>query len=313
MKILRNSKVFNLLLLLMTIIVGIASYYAYWAYSEYKAVKNITSPYVLVKDISKLLNSLEIERTNSAVYLAKEDQKSLNNVIQTRKQVDESLKKLEDAVNSNDTYTVYNKQVGVVSTVLEDVRKEVESGSNDYREILFGLYHEKIYGALDEILMDLATSQSIDELTHSLTIYNEISRFKENITLENTLITYFIVSSNPMDQETALIWEKVTKNEIFPKFEVLRKDKLALQLKGLISQESFNPILNKEREMIRYEASSGGYSVSLGRWLEKIAQKMDYISQAEILLQKDIEHSDALGSEHNKSMMLMALGILYGL
>ena len=129
----------------------------------------------MVKDISKLLNSLEIERTNSAVYLAKEDQKSLNNVIQTRKQVDESLKKLEDAVNSNDTYTVYNKQVGVVSTVLEDVRKEVESGSNDYREILFGLYHEKIYGALDEILMDLATSQSIDELTHSLTIYNEIS------------------------------------------------------------------------------------------------------------------------------------------
>ena len=37
---------------------------------------------------------------------------------------------------------------------------------------------------------------------------------------------------------------------------------------------------------------------------------MDYISQAEILLQKDIEHSDALGSEYNKSMMLMALGIL---
>lgn len=140
--------------------------------------------------------------------------------------------------------------------------------------------------------------------------YRELVALKENTTFENTIITYFLASAIPMDQDIAKVWEGNLKEEIYPLFELPGKNKLISKLKGLVSEGTLQPILQKEREMIGYEVSKGEYSVSLVRWEGKVAQKMDYISQAELLLQTAMTDADTAGSQSKKMIMLTALGIL---
>lgn len=119
-----NSKLLNTLLILMTVAVVASGYYAFVSYNSFEEVKRTTKPSEIVSKVSQMLDALDLERVNSAAYLAKREQGDLDKVINVRKQVDELLQQLETTVNTNNTYNIYNKQVGIVGTTLETVRKK---------------------------------------------------------------------------------------------------------------------------------------------------------------------------------------------
>jgi signal transduction histidine kinase/ActR/RegA family two-component response regulator len=305
MKILKKKKTVYLLIIVMILALGITSYYTYLSYQRYITVQNNAKLSPFLKKIESVLNQLDSERLHTVTYLVEKGEKNLNQLQEVRSDVDDILTELDSFAKDNRVYSKYSKQIDTIATELDDVRRGVDHGDDDYGNILFHVYHSQVFGLLLEIFEDLSKDQSSVVIESYLSMYEKYMKIKENSVLENTLIYFHLLGSTKMSEDDILLWKQVMNKDILPKIIDRR---VALKINEILSQEEVDSLILTDRKMIFSEARSGKYSVSVPGWQNKIKEKMTYFIQVQSLLQSEIENVEQKSIAQSRNGMT-AFGI----
>ena len=305
MQVLKNKNILHLLILIVIVLSGIVSYYTYLSYQTYITVQNNTKISFFVDEVESVLNKIESERIDSVTYLVTQEKRSFQKLKKSRVAVDHALAELDAFVKQNSQYTIFNTQIKVITNELKDVRKEVDSSSEDYRKIFFHADYSKVFGSFLEILKAISTAQKSGVMKSYLSMYEKYIELRENSVLENTSIYFILLGSRKMSDTDIALWKQLIAKDILPQFNTLADSIVALRLKELLSVEEFNTIVSEERDMILYEARQGEYSISVIGWQNKINKKMDYFTQVLLLLHTEIQKIE---QEYISSSRMIMIG-----
>ena len=285
---LKNKNTLNILIIIVMILVSVSSYYTYTFYQKYSTVKQHTKTSSFVYKIESTLGKIAFERVDTAKYLAIKESSSLEKVKQRRNAVDRALSELEAFAAQNSQYTIFHTQITDVRSALKEVRKEVDEVSESYKNIFVNVYHRKVFGPLLEILKEITAVEKSKMVHSDLAMYVNYTILKENSVLENTGIHFVLYGAKIMSDEDRVLWAQLVRKDTLPKLDILLDKELSAKISELLSEKQFNKTITLERDMIRYEARKGNYSVSVEGWVNKIDIKMDYFKVVQALLREEI-------------------------
>lgn len=280
-----------MLLVIVTAALFLLSYAAYDSYKAYERAQKRTNLSSLLEHIGVLLDAMEFERLNSAIYLVGREESDAKKLMLNRSDVDLALNNLQKDIHESE-FGVYGREIQEIKRGLKQIRGEVDDLQSDYHQILVEAYHDRIFGYILGILHGIEPIASSKEISNGYSIYLQTVILKENTVLENTLISYTLLGSQKMKREDVILWKKLISQDRLPDYSALEEKELASRLAAILSADAYEGILAKEREMIMYESNRGGYAVSLVGWLHQIARKMDYFTQVQSQLRTYMQKAD---------------------
>ncbi len=300
MNVLKNKLVLTLSFMAITLLFLFASYAAYFSYTHYKNVVKQEMLSSFLQEMEGLIDALNHERINSAVYLAKRDPGDLNVLKDTQKRVDIKYLQVEHFFKESIGFSRYEKALYESKKSVEEVRDLLLVQSPSFRKILFNGYHHTVYTQLSDIVKELFLTETDKLKKNDLLIYRKYMDVQENSVLESSYIVYKLASSTAMSSAEITMWKALLKKDFLPNLHMLANSALALQLGELLSVEQYKNILLRQREMILAEADRGHYSVTIDGWLNKVKEKMEYFSTVLSLLTANIHTQEE--EEINQSL-----------
>jgi len=288
----------------MMVALMVVTYNTYLSSQNYIAVKNSTKLSFFLEKVESVLDKIGSERINSATYLVIQEKDNFEKLKDTRVAVDLALTELYSFVQQNSAYTIYGKQIKLIASDLKYVRREVDAVSDDYRGILFHAYHNKIFGSLSEILKDVSHTQRSELVESYLSTYEKYTNIKENSVSENTIINFILSGSRKMNDEDISLWNQLITKDVLPQLDTLTESIVALKIDEILSEEEFNSIISRERDMILAEVQRGKYSVSVWGWENQIKKKMDYFTQIQSLLHTEIKKVEQAYIAQSRNVMI---------
>ena len=311
MKILKNKRILQFCISIVTVALLLLSFNMYHSAQKYIATLDRITLSSFLTDMESIFSKLELERLNTAVYLLTPTQENLDSLNETRVSVDIGLRKLEKLFSEKSIYESTKQEINLIAISLQNVRKNVDDLSKDYRNILFDDYHSRIAGKLLKILKEVTNAQTSEKFKGYLSIYGKYAALKENIRVENTGIYFILLGSRKMSDADMRLWNQLMDKDTLPQFDILTDSRVISKIEALCSVEEFDMMISRERDMILNEAEKGEYSVSSVGWLNQINKKMDYFSEVQALLQTEIQEKEqAQLSENRKRLILYAIGLL---
>ncbi len=289
MKILKNKVLLGLLMVVMTVILGVTSYYTYSSYKRYSAVQNSTKVSFFIEHFESLLDTIIHERMQSATYLVTQTKDDFRKLKELRINTDKDLLKLDTFIKQNNQFTRYSQSLQHSTEALELARRDIDGLNDNYNDIFLHAFHDKVFSPLLEILQKVAAAEKSEVKKSYLMMYHKYTALKENTVQENLLISSILLESRKMSREERELWDQFISKDTLPQFYTLSDSAMSLKLSELLSVEKFNAIISEERDMISYEARSGKYSVSHLGWLNQIDVKMHYFNEVQSLLRTQVQ------------------------
>ena len=290
MKLLNNKRITLIAFAVTVFIMLILSYQLFSSYSIFKEKRDTLNHIVLIEQIDAILNKIEDERIQSAIYLGKNKAKEVKQLEIARKLVDQELDKTLKIILKNSNFLTEKKVLIDMEMLLKDIRLKVDKGNINYTEIFFGNYQNRVIKPLNSSIEHL--NQGIPVVyKRELTLFKELMQIKENLNMETSFIAFILSSSKKMEHIELLLWEKFIKNDISPNFNGLNNTLMLANLYIAINPLDFPKIKNDERAEIFNHALDGHYRVPIKRWLSISASKIDKVNVAQNLLYRDIKSS----------------------
>jgi len=259
MRLLNNKNIFILLFLIMAIVLAILASKTYDVYQEYQVIKKEVQKQESFNKLNALLDIAQEEVLYSSVYMAIKNRKILN------KLKDKQAK--FDKLNDN-----------IISTIeLKKIRYRVDNGDEDYINILFNLYENKI---INPILNAMSRISSSNDINNQL----KLIRLKEYINIENSLLAFILNRKIIMSNRDLTHWDKLLSQMIFPNFIPFQNKNIETKIYKILDKDSFSKIALKTRAKIFLESQNGDYSISFKDWVNSIKEKMKRIEDAQYLL-----------------------------
>ncbi len=274
MKIMNNKNIFLLLISIVVVVFAISSYYTYNAYLEYKQIQNNTKSTQFIQRLESILTTLEDERLASAIYMGTKDKTKFVEVQKKRNLVNTKIDELNRFLNEDKRFSSYDKRLEFILDNLKYVRTRVDSLSDDYRNVFFDIYHEKIIESFLGIMRMLSSNSSTEEIKKYLLTYTDISKLKENSSLERAFGSYVLSSKKIMSDKDLSAWDNIINQEIFPQFNRFKDKEIVEKLHKALNQEQFYQYVADERMNILSGVNSGNYSISLEKWNKVIEEKI---------------------------------------
>ncbi len=292
MKILKNKLILSLLIIVTIMIAGVTSYSTYLSYQKYAKVNDSAKVSLFVEHFESLLDSIMNERMLSATYLVTHKKDDFKELKEARISTDNDLLTLDTFIKQDPQFTLYSRSIQQATEALEFVRRNINDLNDNYKEIFFHTYHDKVFNPLLDILQKIAAAEKSEVKKSYLVMYQKYTALKENTVQENILISSILLDSRRMSQEERELWNQLIRKDTLPQFYTLSDSTVALKLSELLSVEKFNAIMSEARDMISYEASLGRYSVSHLGWLNQVDAKIRYFNEVQSLLLAQIQKID---------------------
>jgi len=308
MNLLNNKNIFSFLIVIIIGVVGISSYQTYLSYMAYESTQKSNKSVHFVELIEQVLDSMEQERIESAVYMGNAGKKSEDALKKSRVSVDGTLNALQDYVKKNTLFKRYEKRFALIQKNLVAVRNQVDTLSSDYKSIFLTKYHKEIYVSLMGAIKTVAAMNDDARMKNSFAGYVNYSLLKGNIVLEDTGILYMINGNYPMKDDDLEVWDTLLLNDVLPSLKGIADYVLKKQLLSIVSYDTYGQIGKKERVSILYDASSGKYRVSTEEWTKQSKTKKHYITQAQQALFVNVQERGNERMEESKAL-LMQYGI----
>jgi len=302
-KTLKNKNILHFLIMTVTVLLGIMSYYTYLSYQQYATVQHTGKLALLIDEVEFALDKIESERIDSVVCLATEEKESFQKLKNTRIEVDRALTLLDIFVKTHSQYSTLDTEINIIINALKKVRKEVDHVSEEHQNIFLYAYHRKVFVPFFKMLNKVYELQKSKAIKRYLSLYTKYTELKENTVLENTGIYFVLLGSKRMSDVDIVFWKQLKVKDILPR-NTLKNSKISLKLRLLLSVEDYDSIISKERDMILSEAGSGKYSVSIVNWQNQINQKMDYFNQVQTLLNTEIKKREEESVASSRMIML---------
>ncbi len=314
MKIINNKNIFILLIVSVIAILGAFSYYTYISYVKYESTQKSTKSTRFVKKLDNTLDKIAKERLYSAVYMGTEGKEGFEKVKNARSIVDSALDEVSEFINANNVFMTYDKRVGSIRENLKYVRTRVDTLSEDYNNIFFEIYHNKIFESLIGAMKIVSQNDPSAKMKGYLSTYTSYTVLKENIELENTGIFFILSGSKKMSDRDLMSWDSLLLSETLPNLNILQDRAVGSKLNALFTAEQFGNIGSNERVEILYGAYKGAYPVTMNEWSAQVEKKMKYIGSAQNILSSAIQKYTADNVSQSKDVMTQyAAGALFTL
>jgi signal transduction histidine kinase/CheY-like chemotaxis protein len=287
--VIKNKNILLLFVFLTLIFLGVSSYFATSSYKEYQGAKISTKSTSFVYQLEALMNKIDLERVETAQYLAMDERARLKKVKHRRAEVDKALKEIETFVTLHSQYTTFLIQVNEIGLSLQELRLKLDSINVKNENAFLYTYHTKVFGPYLEILREMKSLESSKPIGRLLSLYVKYSLLKENTVLENVGMHYLLSSSKVMLKDERELWAQLIHEDTLPKHDILLEKEVSEKVSNLLSVSEYKAILSLEREMILSDTKKGNYAVSIEGWRNKVSEKMDYLNVVQGLLRNKMQ------------------------
>jgi signal transduction histidine kinase/CheY-like chemotaxis protein len=309
MKIMNNKNIFLLLISIVVLVFVMASYYTYNAYVEYKQVQNNTKSTQFIQKIEYILTAIEDERLISAKYMGNKDSIKVKTIQNKRDSVNANIDELNTFIRDNKGFSSYDKRLEFILDNLKYVRTRVDSLSEDYRNIFFDIYHEKIIESFLGIMRMTASNSSTEEIKKYLLIYADLSKLKENSSVERAFISFILSGSKKMNDKDLLAWDSVINSDILPRFNTLKDQEIVRKLNKALDPKIFYEWVLDERMKILSGAHSGNYAITLEGWVKALEQKIKSVKSPQDIFVSTIQKytQDVISDKESVTMRYLVV------
>jgi signal transduction histidine kinase/CheY-like chemotaxis protein len=288
----RNS-IFITILSITAILFTISIYYAFQKYRTYENFESLLEKRQIVNQANELLKVLQQERIQSTLYLVHPNQTNLNLLNEQRKIVNIVIKR-------NKNIDLTNELKNLIS-----VRKDVNSLSLNYNQIIFQAFHGNIINSI------ISKVQKLIELEY---IENELKliELRENISMENSFVAFILSQQKSMKDNDILFWEKILSLRELPTFDTLDSEVLLSNINDIYKTEDFSKIAEKNRVELFIASREGNYPINFDEWIEKTGQQQNKIDRIYSILSNENSHSikNELFSHQNQMYRYVIISLL---
>jgi signal transduction histidine kinase/CheY-like chemotaxis protein len=303
-KMFKNKVQLSILTLFMIGISVIIAYVTFNTYNHFMDVSKRTKFSLFSEKIEALIDAIEEERLNSALYLVTQGDVGLRKVQLTRKEVNEASEEFIDFLKQSETFDTYTQKAVEVQSTINSIRREVDSSGNNFKTIFYDQFHLEVIQNLLGILNDASNSIESAEAQAYLKVYKKYDGLKENTQLENTLVSLYLLSSMEMSGDEISLLKTLAQSDELPGLNNLPDSIIALNIGQLLTVTDYQSLLLNERISIVLDARKGVYGVSLSDWQEKISRKVSYYKKAKSILLTQINAQEAAYAEKLKMMLI---------
>ena len=303
MKFLNNRTILTLLIFIVIAVAGFLSYKTFLSYGEFSKIENSTKKVYFIEKLNNFFDDLSNERLQSSIYMSLNNKETFVSLNNARSKVDDSIKEIEDFIESNSIFKSYKTRFNSAKENLKFTRNSVNTLSDDYNKIFFNEYHDKIFNSILGIVKILDGTETSESLKKYLNTYTSFKELDENIALENSSIIFNLNSQKIMTNKDLLLWDTILTKEILPNFNALRDKELDSKLDSFLTQDEFNNLGSKERALVLYGSLDGKYNIKSKEWSTFISKKSRYVSLAKSILLSSIDSKAKFATEKNKDQL----------
>ncbi len=314
MKIINNKNIFLTLIFFVILMASAFGYYTFNSYSDYiKTEKNIKDMDFIVKS-DMILKSVAKERIDSAIYMGSKEKNNFKQVEISRVNVDNLWSNLATDISTDGTLKSYRKRVDFIVKNLKFVRTKIDTLNDDYKNIFFDFYHKNITMSIVGGIETITKDETSSERQTYKEIYMNLLKLRENIALENAIISFLINDEKPMSNEDFKVWDTLMSKQLVPQFKTISDKKILSSLNNIFKKNKFESIALKERVGIFTSALTGEYTLSSKEWLSINSVKSKMIISGQEILIHAIKKSLDNSIEMKKNILIKyALGFLLSL
>jgi len=314
MKIINNKNIFLTLIFFVILMASAFGYYTFNSYSDYiKTEKNIKDMDFIVKS-DMILKSVAKERIDSAIYMGSKEKSNFKKVEVSRVNVDDIWSEFATDISANGTLKSYRKRADFIVKNLKFVRTKIDTLNDDYENIFFDFYHKNIVMSIVGGIETITRDETSSERQTYKEVYMNLLKLRENIALENAMISFFINDEKQMSNEDFKAWDTLMSKQLVPQFKTIDDKKIVSSLKDIFKENKFESIALKERVGIFTSAVTGEYTLSAKEWLSINSVKSKMIISGQEILINAIKKSLDNSIEMKKNILTKyALGFLLSL
>ena len=280
MKIFDSKNIFIILIIMVLASISALVYYTYISYVDYNNANKSMKKITLISKYDTVLESLEKERSLSAIYLGSNKKIDFIKIKKLRIEVDNSLGEIENLQINNVLFSSSLTQVLEIKQRLKHVRPRIDTLSENYVDILKDNYNNMLSNTLISSMKKLAGSNDNPYLNH----YAELAAYKVNMNMEKSFIAFILSVSKVMSQEDIVLWDSILNKNILPVFDKSLDETTFLELNELLSATEMNKIVFQERVDILTERNDGKYTITVLDWLDRYERKNEKVKTAQKFL-----------------------------
>lgn len=316
MKSIKQKLLLYLILLPLLAGIGWSSYVAFKTYIEYKSGQNKIVYTNIVNDTSSLLDALDKEQTQSAIYMKSainiEDKakQNLKKLKLYREDTNEAMNILIGDISNNKDFEIFKKQINQVKSNISFVRSRVDTLSTEYKSIFFDSYHKAGSEILVDFIKELEAKAPTKDIANTLSYYVDIARMYSNGAIEKCFVTLKLTSNTKMDYKNLSLWDTILSESYTPDFSKIDNKKLSTSLDKTVNKKATLQAISKDRANILLNAQTGKYNLSTKKWSALYNVRLNELRAGENLLIENLKagfiRKDALLK--NKAIKYASIG-----
>ncbi|WP_292656128.1 response regulator [Nitratifractor sp.] len=298
-----NQKLLFALLFIPTLaIVGALGWFAYQSYQGLHVEEKNLAQLELIGQGHELLDTLEQERLQSALYAAYSSALQKKELAKIRQKTDRLFHALKLKMQGSRQNPLDN-----VGNVLHDFRNNIDAQSSNYHDLLVDRFQKQILEPLIR-LYPTELSQLHSPVSQMILGFdNQLLALSIDNDLERSLVTYLLKSGKAMSIKDLKSWDQSISYDTLPDLTSITDLKMRQRIDQILKPDDYTTLLDPSRKKVLYGINDGEYQIPVENWLKMTSQRMERIAKSSQLLQKYAFESVSKNKELMHSLLLKYL------
>jgi signal transduction histidine kinase/CheY-like chemotaxis protein len=258
---------------------------------------NVQKTYLLAIPIyNEIIQALNAEQLDTIEYLAQKRTSTYTRLLQTQNHTDAILAKKQ-----------YNADLIQIRGKLNILRSRIAFEEAD-KNIVYD-YHSQIILPLIQTIQNSYRHESKMQIADTLNLYIKFLQLHNNLSLENALIYYHLISQKQLSEKDMKIFRRITQKDILPDVSAIAQDEskadLFTALKTLPFKDDYRAMdQGFEKKILNNEIED----INIVKWLESIQNKQSALQTAQDnLLQRAINIQKENSALHQYTIIFILL------
>jgi PAS domain S-box-containing protein len=281
-------------------------------YTNGKILYELQDDIFLATHISKLVNSLQIERGLSSGYVANSGTKFKNNLLKQRSNSDKLSNKLKQFIKTIKNQLLHTQLKTIIVQInnLQNQRKLIDNLKISVDKTID--IYSKLNDKLINIVLQITKISKIPTITKNIISYSSFLYLKENSGLERATGTA-IASSNKYSNKMFVEFSKlIAKQDVYSKnFFEYASDSSKQYFKTIYHNKAIENV-DKIRGKILSNLKFEDLNIDPEYWFKNISIKIDILHKIELFLEKEILSNikQELDSTYSKLWLYLIFNII---
>jgi signal transduction histidine kinase/CheY-like chemotaxis protein len=281
MRLLKNTFVLNLLVILALGGAGFFSYQAFESYQKLQEYQKEADLSAFLQKLSTLSDIVDNEMLESTSYLIKKSKIRLKKMLQARERTDTALQRLSTQIETEAVLYPLQNRIILLSEALHQARRKIDALPEHITESLFSFYHLGVSIPLAEAAGSLALLSPFQKNTPLLLLSQKILTLKANTAFENSMVFALLLQKHPLSSKEKQILEQIEAKDSLPAYETYLNEASRAHFHTVLPEETYRAYLQNMRTLIKEGAKDGKYGIDIVAWLEQVKKKQAALTKLE--------------------------------